>query len=200
MISTISEAHTKKLGFKIKTMDRFLDKEGTGGRQVPYNGYVEVQLNIPGTVTFKEDVLMLVTDDSRCTQRVPVAIGTLHINWALDLVTDEEIEQLSTEWKRGRLSTLLTLTTSQLIEAKINTFNLDQVRGNVKHTKSITLNPFESIHVSRLSKVKDHHKRVHVVTEPPTKPFLKYVLVATAFTTMNGNLGREDVALRNFSA
>ena len=34
---------------------------------------------------------------------MPVAIGTLHIYWALDLVTNEEIEELSTEWKIGRL-------------------------------------------------------------------------------------------------
>ena len=88
----------------------------------------------------------------RYTQWVPVAIGTLHINLTLDLVTNEEIEQLSTEWKRGRQSTLLTLKLSQLIEAKVNTFNLDQVRGNLKLTKSTTIKPFESIYVSGLSK------------------------------------------------
>ena len=63
MISTISEAHTKKLGLKIKTLDRFLDIEGTGGGWVPYNSYVEVQLDISGIAAFKEDVLILVTDD-----------------------------------------------------------------------------------------------------------------------------------------
>ena len=57
--------------------------------------------------------------------------GTLHIDFALDLVINEEIEQLSTEWKRGRLSTLLTLKLAQLIETKVNTFDLYEVKGNV---------------------------------------------------------------------
>ena len=83
VMSTISEAHTKKLGLKIKTLDRILDIQGTGEGQVPYSRYVEVQMDIPGIATFKEDVLMLVTDDSRYTQWVSGAIGTLYIDWAL---------------------------------------------------------------------------------------------------------------------
>ena len=36
-----------------------------GGRQVPYSGYVEVQLGILGIAAFWEDGLMLVINDSR---------------------------------------------------------------------------------------------------------------------------------------
>ena len=112
-MSTISETHTKKLGLKINALDRCLDIEGIGGGQIPYSGYVEVQLDIPGNATFKEDVLILVVGDSRYTQLVSTTIGTLHIDRALDLVMDEEIEHLSTEWRRGRLSMLCILKSSQ---------------------------------------------------------------------------------------
>ena len=56
-------------------------------------GYVEVQLDNPGIATFREDVLMLVTDNSRYTERAPIAVGTLHIDRALDVVMGEEIKQ-----------------------------------------------------------------------------------------------------------
>ena len=68
-------------------------------------------------------------------------IGTLHIDRVFDLVTDEEIEKLSTEWKRGRLSTLLMLKLAQLVDAKTKVFDLDKVKGDVKVTKTITLKP-----------------------------------------------------------
>ena len=38
---------------------------------------------------FDLDVLMLVVDDSPYGMRVPIQIGTLHIDMALDLATEE---------------------------------------------------------------------------------------------------------------
>ena len=131
MMSTISENHIKKLGLKINALDRFLVMEGIRGGWVPYSSYVEVQLDILKSANFKEDVFILVVDDGRYTHWVPMAIGTLHIDRALDHIKDEEIENFSTEWRRGRLSMLLTLKSSQLVESKAEIFNLDQVRGDV---------------------------------------------------------------------
>ena len=51
-----------------------------GGGDVPYEGYVELNLDIPEVAKFKEDVLMLVVKDSAYGEKVPVAIGTLHID------------------------------------------------------------------------------------------------------------------------
>ena len=79
-------------------------------------------------------------------------------------------------------------------------FQFGSGEGNVKLTKPITLKPFKSIHINKLSKVKGHHKGVHAVTEPLAECFSKYVLVAAAFTTMNANSGKVDVALGHFSA
>ena len=101
---------------------------------------------------------MLVIDDSRYTQWVPVAIGMSHIDRALELVTDEEIEKLGMEWKRGRLSILLMLKLVQLVDAKTKVFDLDKVPGDVKLTKTITLKHFESTYVSHLSRGKCHYK------------------------------------------
>ena len=50
---------------------------------------------------------MLVLEDHDYGQRIPIQIGTLHINRVLDLVTKEEIDHLTRSWHRGRIATLV---------------------------------------------------------------------------------------------
>ena len=49
-------------------------------------GYVEVNLKILEIGAFNEDMQMLVIEDSLYAQRVPIQLGTLHIDGALDLL------------------------------------------------------------------------------------------------------------------
>ena len=49
-------------------VDRILKFETTGGGDIPYMGYVEVNCKIPENKAFNEDVLMLVIDDSAYAQ------------------------------------------------------------------------------------------------------------------------------------
>ena len=44
MVSTMAESLCKRLGLIIRPLNRLLSIEGAGGHQVPYLGYVEVQL------------------------------------------------------------------------------------------------------------------------------------------------------------
>ena len=41
---------------------------------------------------------MLVIDDSAYGMRVPIQIGTLHIDMALELATEDEMTKLSHKW------------------------------------------------------------------------------------------------------
>ena len=50
---------------------------------------------------------MLVIDDSPYAMRVPVQIGTLHIDMALDLATEEERKKLNRQWRRAELASSL---------------------------------------------------------------------------------------------
>ena len=89
----------KQFRQKIYELDRILKFEATGGGDIPYMGYIEVNLKIPEIYTLNEDVLILVIEGSTCAQHVPIQLGTLHIDRALDLIRDKEITQLSTKWK-----------------------------------------------------------------------------------------------------
>ena len=45
-------------------------------------------------------------------------------------------------------------------------FDLNKVKGHVKLTKSITIGPFQTVHLSGLTECSQHFKRVNVIVEP----------------------------------
>ena len=63
-ISSILDKFAKLLNLEVKKLETLLDLEPTGGGQVPYDGYVEVRLQIPDVQAFDLDVLMLVIPKS----------------------------------------------------------------------------------------------------------------------------------------
>ena len=100
-LSSITETRAKELNLEIKQLRTILDLEGTGGVEVPYEGYVELNLDIPEIKGFQEDILMLVVKDSEYGKKVPVAIATLHLDMILDLATKEELENIGRKYQRG---------------------------------------------------------------------------------------------------
>ena len=106
-MSAITKSFAEALELDLKPLDAMLDIEGTGGGKVPYHGYVECRLTLPQIKKFDQDVLMLVIDDSQYGARVPIQIGTLHIDMAIDLDTDEEKAQFKRRWERAEMATYL---------------------------------------------------------------------------------------------
>ena len=81
-----------KLNLESKQLQSILRIEGSGGLEVPYLGYVEVQLKIPEVRAFNHDVLLLIVPDSTHMQYTPITLGTLHIDMAIKLATKKELE------------------------------------------------------------------------------------------------------------
>ena len=97
-ISQLTESLVKALDPKIWNLKEILPLEGAAGIKVPYLGYVEARLEIPSVDAFNEDCLFLVMPDYEYGHRVPVTIGTLHIDMIIEQVTKD---QLGTAWGRG---------------------------------------------------------------------------------------------------
>ena len=74
---------------------------------------------------------MLVIPESEYSQRVPITIGTIHINEIIDLITEEELKLTSHQWQRGIISCKVVMKQMQLKE---NKDILAQVKGEVKLT------------------------------------------------------------------
>ena len=177
---------------------------------MPYHGYVECQLSIPQIKKFNLDVLMLVIDDSPYVMRVPVQIGTLHIDMALDLATKEERKKLNRQWRRAELASSLRM---KSVNANVEdsskseiVFDLNNVTGSVQITKDLSLQPFENVTVSGLLKgpvkCSAYFKRVNVALEPMEQhkegegPYC--AVPAYAFLKPGSN--RVEVMLKNITA
>ena len=170
-MSAMVKSFAKALKLEIKPLHTILDIEVTGGGTCPYYGYVECRLQLPQIKKFDVDVLMLVIDDSAYGSRVPVQIGTLHIDMALDLATETEMRKLSHRWERAKMATALCMNSMVVDEESIeNSFKLDEINGSVDTTQKLLLGPFENATVTGILKgpVKSsaYHKRVNVTIEP----------------------------------
>ena len=94
---------------------------------------------------------MLVINDSAYGMRVPIQIGTLHIDMALELATKAEREKLSCKWDRAKMATALHM--NSMVVSEEQKFKLDDVRGSVHTTQKMTLGPFEGRTLKVQSKI-----------------------------------------------
>ena len=167
--------------------------EGTGGGKVPYKGYVESLLEIPKIPDFKDYILMLVIEDSEYGNRVPIQLGTLHIDMILEKAKPEQLVTLGKAYKRGEVG--------RRIQSK-GVMELGKVCGPIKLTKSITLEAGETVKVNGLSQLKGNVKRLHMVAEAIRyeggSEAPKIVTIPTYSVCMPGSQ-KVTVMLRNFT-
>ena len=209
-MSAITKSFAKELQLEIKGLLTDLDIEVTGGGQVPYHGYVECQLKLPDIEKFDLDVLMLVVDDSPYGMRVPIQIGTLHFDMALDLATEEEKRKLNRQWKRAELAASLHMKSSNAkaddSDESQPTFNLAQISGSVHLTQDLVLLLFKDVTFKGLLKghVKrsGYFKRVNVALEPleQHKEGEGTFFAVPAYTFLKSGSNRVDVMLKNITA
>ena len=152
----ITKSFAEELQLEIKGLQTILDIEATGGGQAPYHGYVECRLKLSDIEKFDLDVLMLVVDDSPYGMRVPIQIGTLHIDISLDLATEEEKTKLNCQWKRAELAASLRIKSANAkaddSDESQPTFDLVQINGSVHLTQDLSLLPFENVTLKGLLK------------------------------------------------
>ena len=129
-ISQLTESLVEALGLKIKQLKELLPLDGAGGIDVPYLGYVEARLAFPEIQNFDEDCLFLVMPDHAYGYRVPVTIGTLHIDMMLDRASQKELESLNRAWDRGFVNRRIRVRQLQVD----NESQLNNIKGTVKLT------------------------------------------------------------------
>ena len=119
-------------------------------------------------------------------ERVPIQLGTLHIREAISCATDTEINNLATAWKTANFPPL-----------KISKpeFDLNQIKGHVKLTKSVTIAPFQTIHASGLTECDQHSKRVNVLVEPDPDKSYESVIPIHGYTVLKLGSSRVSVGL-----
>ena len=127
-----------------------------GRGKIPYHWYTGVTMEIPEIKGFKEDVLMMVIDDDEYGKRIPIQLGTLYIDQIITQATPEEFASLEKVWDRAHISSYLGGRAVRLQEG--TDFTMDQVKGNIKLTKDVVIQPFETVRVQGITKIRNHQK------------------------------------------
>ena len=180
-ISQLTESLVKALGLKMKHLKELLPLDGAGGIDVPYLGYVEARLAFPEIQNFDEDCLFLVMSDHTYGDRVPVTIGTLHIDMMLDKATKEELESLSRAWDRGFVNRRIQAKQLQLK----NESQLNNIKGTIKLTRNVKLKPGQTQKVKSRSNHPLNGKRVNVILEPTEEEEGSYTIPSYNFIKGN---------------
>ena len=111
---------------------------------------------------------MLVIYDSPYGKRVPVQLGTLHIDMILKAAEQNPTVQLRDSWERARLASSLKMGRA-CAEIQPDEVDLSQLIGSVVNKQKVTLQPFESQVISGTTKgpirTAGISKRVNVLTE-----------------------------------
>ena len=93
-LSTMVELLVQALKLPVHKLNTLIEAEASGGGIIPYVGYVQARLVIPGNEKMDKDSLFVVSNDSPCTNRIPIQIGTLDIWEALQLATIKKKKRL----------------------------------------------------------------------------------------------------------
>ena len=193
-MSTITISQAKKMGLKIQDLESLLDIEGGGGIAIPYIGYVEVNLQIPEIRNYNEDALMMVMNDSRYGDKVPFAIGTIHIHTALKEMTKDEWDNMTLSWQSVALPACASKASG------MEDFSLASVGGDVKLHKTTILPPFSTTFVKGRSSVKSHYKRVNVATEHSDKITNKNIATVRSYSFIKPSSNKVVIGVRNLTS
>ena len=149
MISKMSKGYCDELRYEIQPLDRLVPIEGSGGVDIPYLGYVEVRMQIPGICSFNQDFLMLISHKTvHYHRRVPIQVGSHIIDQVNNSITEEELQSLSQSWKLAFMSTIV----SKSSQVGDQEFDLDQVKGKVVTTKKMKIPTFQTVITKGLTK------------------------------------------------
>ena len=107
---------------------------------------------------------MLVYPDSKYSQKVPVVLGTLHIDALLEVVMEEELKNLTPAWRWGSVGRKI-LVKQLNFQTKDEQSMIDKIDYQVKLTKTVTIPPMRACRAGGVAKLPCLNKRVNVAVE-----------------------------------
>ena len=95
------------MALKVHPLSRLLELEDTSSSAVPYLGYIEVNLQIPGIKCYNENVLLLVILTMAYSEKVPVMVRFKIIDRAMGMMKKGELARATTTWKQAHFSVVM---------------------------------------------------------------------------------------------
>ena len=191
----ISKEFCEENNLEIHPIEKLTDCTTMNGSLLGYNGYVEVNVQIPGR-DFSEDHLFLVTSEISHQKEIPVVVGTYFTaslsNYLKTLgkeVFDEidpAIQQAYYSWEEA---------------AKIREkYGCEPPLGVLKTTKPITIYVGERKEIHGLTKIKHGGYSVNCISEPAMEKALpKGLKLITGYSPLGAGSSRVSNVIENIS-
>ena len=156
-VNTITPALVQQYGFPVllleDLMDYLLNLVGLGGKCTSLLGFVILCVQVWGIAGYDKDaVFLVVPDESKFRQRVPLVIGTCTISRIINVI--REIDHLSTPWSTMRVVWLLScwwgmaVSTSEGEETPVESASEGPPEGSIDELvmvwESVCLGPFQT--------------------------------------------------------
>ena len=216
-VSTISAKFCEELDLKIQPLGWLLELEGTGGAAIPYLGFVEVNLQIPGVRRYNEDVLLMAIPTTTYSERVLVMVGSKIIDKTLSCMTAGGLAKATATWQQAHFGAVMSgslqlsrSSSEKLVKHSLSgesdpvevwKYQLDGVKGTVCTTQKVTIPPFQTLTLKGNAGIKGHCMKVHVLTEPTLGPQLPAAMVPIAtYGELHPGSSRVPICLHNMSS
>ena len=92
---------------KVQPLDWLLELEGTRGSAIPYLGYVEINLQIPGMRGYNEDILLLVIPATTYSKKVPAMVWYKIIDRVMGMIMKGKLARATMTWKQAHSGVVL---------------------------------------------------------------------------------------------
>ena len=106
-VSSINSWFCEDLLLQIQPLGQLLELEGTWGSAIPYLGFMEVNLQIPGINNYNEDVLLLVIPTMTYSEMVPVIVGSKIIYRTISIITKGEFVKVTMTWRQAHFGAVM---------------------------------------------------------------------------------------------
>ena len=195
-LELISKEFCEQNKLKIQPIEQLIECKGVVGTGLlEYDGYVEVNVQIPGR-DFSEDHLFLVSSMMNSQEDMPVIVGNFFIdslNKYLKNLSQEEFETLD--------KTIQNVYFARIEASRIKEqYGCEPPLGFVRTTKAYTIPANSHIGIHGLTKVKHGDWNVNVVNEnPQITPLPHGLKTENTLSQLSPGSNRILVAMSNYS-
>lgn len=192
-LSLISRKFCLDNEFEIQPLEKLIGLDGVNGTNVDYEGYVELNFQVPGR-DFNEDHLFLVVPPIPYHDQVPVIIGTYILDKFVKHLQGLEKETLD----------LMDTSIQRMFHTRVEAIRLRQAHGCepplgiVRTTKSVCIPAGESIGVHGVTKIRHGGFAVNCMSENSSAhPLPRGLDAVNAYCDLTPGSSRVYVAVHN---
>ena len=177
-ITTMSQSFYESClpNVRLNSIDSLLQVEGANGLPVPYLGYVEVSISLPGSLpgSFELDAPVLIVPDTPYNKKVPVCVGTN----VIQICIDRGVSMFGEHFVTNRQTDPVWRLVYKCMQVSVGVNSKGRI-GVVRCAakRAVRIPPKQAVFVNGIAPLPPSSRLYDVVVEPPAPGKLQFGLV-----------------------